>query len=123
MQEKIKYLDLSEEFYIDEGCYIVEVSNSDDDPNLSIARVRVEPGVTTRLHHLKNTIERYAMLEGEGVVDVGAMLQQKLNVGDVVLIPPACPQKITNVGDTDLIFLAICTPRFKPEKYKEELET
>jgi mannose-6-phosphate isomerase-like protein (cupin superfamily) len=45
-----------------------------------------------------------------------------VNPGDVVLIPPACPQRIANLGDTDLIFLAICTPRFRPEAY-EDLDT
>jgi mannose-6-phosphate isomerase-like protein (cupin superfamily) len=39
----------------------------------------------------------------------------------VVLIPAACPQRITNTGAGDLVFLAICTPRFTYEAY-EELE-
>jgi len=119
MQAKIKHFDASKEYYIDEGCYIVEVSNSNDDPNLSIARVRVDAGVTTKLHHLVNTIERYIILEGEAVVEVGNLPQQNLKQGDVVIIPPESKQRITNVGLTDLIFLAICTPRFKPEAYKE----
>ena len=40
---------------------------------------------------------------------------------DVVLIPRACPQRITNTQDEDLIFLAICTPRFESEVYEEVL--
>jgi hypothetical protein len=35
-----------------------------------------------------------------------------------VLIPP-CRQRITNVGNEDLIFLAICTPQFRDEAYED----
>jgi len=38
---------------------------------------------------------------------------------DVVLIAPNQPQKIENLLDTDLKFLAICTPRFEEENYYE----
>lgn len=119
MQANIKLLDLSKEYYIDEGCYITEVSNSNDDPDLSIAHVRVEPGVTTKLHELINTIERYVLIKGVGVVEVSSLPKQKLNVGDVVIIPSKCSQRITNSGATDLIFLAICSPRFKTGAYRE----
>jgi hypothetical protein len=30
-----------------------------------------------------------------------------------------CPQRITNIGKDDLIFLAICSPRFSPDVYEE----
>jgi oxalate decarboxylase/phosphoglucose isomerase-like protein (cupin superfamily) len=40
-------------------------------------------------------------------------------VGDVVLIPPMCRQRITNTGSEDLIFLAICTPRFSNDVYED----
>jgi mannose-6-phosphate isomerase-like protein (cupin superfamily) len=36
----------------------------------------------------------------------------------VVIIPPHCWQRITNNGAEDLIFLAICSPRFLPENYQ-----
>jgi hypothetical protein len=32
-----------------------------------------------------------------------------------------CRQRISNLGDDDLLFLAICTPRFEPGCY-ESLE-
>jgi mannose-6-phosphate isomerase-like protein (cupin superfamily) len=41
--------------------------------------------------------------------------------GDVVRIPPAPRQRVANTGGTDLIFLAVCTPRLTPQAY-EELE-
>lgn len=118
MQPNIKKADLSSEYYFDEGCFICELSNSDDDPNLSITKARVEPSVTTKLHKLSVTVERYVILEGEGLVEIDGLEPQKLVINDVVIIPPNCAQKITNTGSADLVFLAICSPRFKPEIYK-----
>lgn len=110
-------MDVSQEFYISERCYITEVSNSSDDPELSIAKARVEPGVTTKWHKLNETVERYYVLSGTGVVEIGDLKGEFVEVGDVVIIPPMCKQRITNSGDVDLVFLAICSPRFKNENY------
>ena len=38
--------------------------------------------------------------------------------GDVVIIPPMQRQRITNTGAGDLIFLAICNPRFTDACYE-----
>jgi mannose-6-phosphate isomerase-like protein (cupin superfamily) len=102
----------ADEFETPEGCHIIEISNSAEDPALSIARARVEPGVTTRWHRLAGTAERYVILEGSGRVELGDQPPRDVRPGDVVLIPPQCAQRITNTGTADLIFLAICTPRF-----------
>ena len=118
MNEAIKPIDLSAEFYTTEDCYILELSNTPADPDVSIARARVAPGVTTRRHQLVGTTERYVILEGRGRVEVGRLPPQDVGSGDVVLIPPSCPQRITNLGPGDLIFLAICTPRFLPAVYE-----
>ena len=69
------------EFWFEEGCFITELSNTPDDPAVSVARARVPVGV--------------------------------------VLIPSSCRQRIANIGDKDLIFLAICTPRFRQEAYQD----
>ena len=119
MKETIKQLNLSDEFYTPEGCYITEVSNTPDDPDASIARARVRPGVTTRWHRLKGTAERYYIVEGRGRVEVGKIPPQEVKAGDVVLIPPMCRQRITNIGSEDLILLAICTPRFSNDVYED----
>jgi len=50
MKATIKSHDPDSEFYTSERCHIVELSNTRDDPYVSIARARVEPGVTTRWH-------------------------------------------------------------------------
>jgi mannose-6-phosphate isomerase-like protein (cupin superfamily) len=107
------------EFYISEGCYIAEWSNTPDDPAVSIARARVPPGVTTRWHRLADITERYVILEGQGRAYVGTDEPRDVGPGDVVRIAAACRQRIANTGAGDLVFLAICTPRFIPEAYEE----
>lgn len=121
MAEKavIRQMHTNDEFFTEEGCYITELSNSSDDPELSIARARVEPGVTTRLHRLDGVTERYIILEGKGRMEVGDLPPQDVYPGDVVLIPSLCPQRITNTGDGDLMFLAVCTPRFHVDVYED----
>ncbi len=122
MQALIKPVQRATEYYFEEGCYITELSNSGDDEEVSIARARVKPGVTTKLHSLTNITERYVILSGIGKVEIGVLFPHDVSVGDVVIIPPQCPQKITNTGTQDLIFLAICTPRFIESAYQEIVE-
>jgi len=119
MREKVLMMDPSTEFYTDEGCFITELSNTDADPAASIARARVVPGTTTRWHRLIGITERYVILSGAGRVEVGELPPQDVAPGDVMLIPPGCRQRISCLGDEDLIFLAICTPRFRPEAYED----
>lgn len=119
MKEAVWRQNLGDEFHISENCYITELSNTPDDPNLSIARARVMPGVTTRRHRLAGTVERYYIVSGRGLAEVGKLPSQEVNAGDVVLIPPMCPQRITNIGSEDLIFLALCTPRFSNDVYED----
>ena len=110
------------EYYFEEGCFITEWSNSFLDEQASIARARVEPGRTTRLHRLTGVTERYVILAGTGRAEIGDLAPTPIAVGDIVLIPPGTPQRITNTGATELIFLAICTPRFTRHVY-EDIDT
>jgi mannose-6-phosphate isomerase-like protein (cupin superfamily) len=106
-----------DEFYLDEGCHIVELHNTDTDAGCSIARARVEPGVMTELHCLRGIVERYVMLAGRGEVEIDGQAPAAVAAMDVVTIPAGVSQRIRNTGDSDLIFLCICTPRFEGEKY------
>lgn len=121
MKARIRHYDAAAEYFTRELCHINELANGADDPDASIARARVAPGVTTRWHRLSGTAERYVVLEGRGRVEVGALRPQEVGPGDVVSIPPLTRQRISNIGATDLVFLAVCTPRFRPEAY-EDLE-
>lgn len=119
MKASVRPQDLEQEYLTGELCHITELSNIDDDPELSIARARVEPGVTTRWHRLAGTTERYVILSGRGRVEIGDLPPQAVGAGDVVLIPPMCRQRIANSGDEDLVFLALCTPRFREDVYED----
>ena len=112
-------LDKPSEYYFREGCFITELSNSPEDPELSVAHVRVEPGETTRWHKLLGISERYLILSGKGSVEVSSSEPRDVTERDVVLIPPEVRQRITNSGEEDLIFLALCTPRFEESYYVE----
>ena len=113
----IKKFDISREYFFAEGCFITELSNTPDDPAVSIARARVEPGKTTQWHCLRGVTERYVILEGIGRVEVGNLEPQVVNAGDTVIIPPGERQRISNIGENSLIFLAICSPRFEESAY------
>ena len=52
-------------------------------------------------------------------MEVGNLVPQEVKPGDIVLIPPMCRQRITNVGEEELVFLAICTPRFSNDVYED----
>lgn len=119
MKETITHQDLSNEFYTAEKCYITELSNTPDDQDVSIARARLERGVTTRWHRLRGTVERYYIVNGRGRMEVGNLPPQEVASGDIVLIPPMCRQRIANIGLEDLVFLAICTPPFSNDVYED----
>ncbi len=104
-------------FFEAEGCFITELSNTPEDPVVSIAKARVLPGVTTAWHWLSGTVERYVILSGQGLVEVGEQPARQVLEGDVVIIPAKVRQRISNVGAVDLIFLAVCTPRFEMQNY------
>lgn len=122
MRPTVERTDPSAEYYTAERCFILEISNSDRDEDVSIARARVASGVTTRRHRLVGTAERYVILEGRGRVEVGNEAPAEVGPGDAVLIPPGSTQRIANTGDGDLVFLAVCSPRFRAGAY-EDLET
>ena len=63
MQAAILRSNPAAEFFTPELCYINELSNTANDSELSIARARVAPGVTTRWHRLKDTSEPVQCLD------------------------------------------------------------
>ncbi len=107
-----------EEFFTEERCHILELLNRQDDHSQSIARARVEPGVTTAWHQLRGTCEVYLILEGEGLLEYNEEEAQVLKKGDVFRIPPDTAQRISNHQAEDLIFLCFCTPAFNDECYE-----
>ena len=110
--------DGNNEYYTEERCHILELHNDEADPGVSLARARVEPGVTTRWHAVAGTVERYLIISGTGVAEVGDNEPLELSSGDSLVIPAGIRQRIRNTGDDDLIFHCICTPRFEWGNYQ-----
>jgi len=54
---------------------------------------------------------------GEGIATIGDQPPFAVKANDVIVIPADMPQKIKCTSDEDLVFLALCTPRFTPECY------
>ncbi len=117
MELLIKTPKEQDEFETEEKCAILEILNESDDPTQSIARARVEPGVSTQLHKLTGTSEVYYILSGKGEVELDHKVKQKVVAGDVVRIPPEMAQRIANIGNEDLVFLCVCVPAFTQECY------
>jgi len=119
MQPEISRPTESEELPTEEMCHILELWNRETDDAVSVARARVEPGVATRPHSVDNTIERYLIVKGTALVHVEGLDPQTVRPGDLVLIPPGAIQWLENQGSEDLVFYAICTPRFRQEVYRD----
>jgi mannose-6-phosphate isomerase-like protein (cupin superfamily) len=109
------------ETLLPEGCFLFENwgAATSGDKNVSIARARAKPGVTTKAHWLSGVQEIYLIVQGKGKVTVGDLKPTEVSKGDVVVIPPETVQSITNVGKTDLFYYCICTPAFVPECYHD----
>lgn len=118
MTARIIHSQSTQEYWFEEGCYIQEIGNSPDDPDVSIARARVRPGECTCWHRLDGISERYLVTAGRGTVEIGELAPESVGPGDLVVIPPGFRQRIRNDGDQDLVFYAICSPRFDPSCYR-----
>ena len=86
MKEAIIPFDEGKEFYTPERCYIIELSNTPDDPDVSIARARVKAGVTTQWHRLSGTVERYVILEGTGRIFLNAVMKTRYRCMKVIML-------------------------------------
>lgn len=104
------------EFYTRERVYVTELLNDAAVPDVSLARCRVRPGVTTELHRL-DVAEWYVLEQGQGMMQVGDGEPFAVGPGDVVAIPPGTPQRITNTGAGDLVLQCVCVPRFTEDGY------
>ncbi|MEJ2603686.1 MAG: cupin domain-containing protein [Gammaproteobacteria bacterium] len=111
---------MPEEVWTEERCWIAELVNDPAIPDFSLARCRVEPGVTTQLHRL-TVREWYVVEAGRGMMRLGDNEPRPIAAGEIVEIPAGAAQQVTNTADTDLVFQCVCLPRFTPDCY-ESLE-
>src|ERR1700704_2748271 len=101
MNETVKRINPGAELCTPEKCYIIELSNTADDPGIPFPGAGVARVVTPRWHRVVETIERYVILAGRGRVEVGNLAPEEVGAGDVVLIPGSCRQRIANIGGED----------------------
>lgn len=118
MEPRIVKHDETRERYTEERCHILESLNDPRDPDVAIARARVESGVTT-VRHVLEVDERYLITGGAGRVEVEGLDATDVAPGDVVVIPAGRAQRITNTGESDLVFYCVCTPRFEQAHYHD----
>ena len=104
------------EFWTEERCYITELLNDPQSPNISIALARVEIDTTTQLHSLRGVQETYIIKKGLGLLEIDDE-QISVKENDTILIEANRSQRITNVGNCDLEFYCICIPRFYTDCY------
>ena len=120
MNSNLLRADESKEFFSNERCHILELlDNHNTNKPFSIARARVEPGVTTAWHRLNGIKEYYYILEGQGLMEIGDEPGFIVRKNDIVQIEPNMAQRIKNTTEEDLIFLAICNPPFTDGNYED----
>ncbi|TSA45151.1 MAG: cupin domain-containing protein [Deltaproteobacteria bacterium] len=117
MKPEVKRQGRVQEFETSERCSILEVANDTGDEQVSIARAKVKPGTTTAWHKLNGITERYIIIAGKGRVQIGDSQPLDVHEGDVVRIPADTAQRIENMGEEDLVFYAVCSPRFRQKSY------
>ena len=81
--------------------------------NYSLAQFTLEPGKRSQLHKIQSS-EIYYILKGDAVLKINDESCQ-LKKDDSVYVPPMSEQYIENTGLTDLQFLCIVEPAWKPE--------
>jgi len=79
----------------------------------SLAHAIVKPGKITVKHRLKHS-EVYYILQGQGEMFIDSEVQQ-VKENQVIYIPPQAVQQIKNIGEKDLVFLAIVDSAWKKE--------
>ena len=87
---------------------------STQEANHSVARIIISPGKSSEPHYHKNSQETYIILEGEGQMEVDG-IEFVLRPGQACLIETGEIHQISNRGERDLVFLAVCVPPWVPE--------
>ncbi len=112
----IKDLKKCEEIIAGDNTKLKELLNplkEDITTRYSLAHAKVKPGEITYAHKLKSS-EVYYVVEGEGEMYIDSE-KEKVFAGQAIYIPPNSIQRIKNTGISDLVFLCIVDPAWKPE--------
>ena len=105
-----------EGFRAGDGSFLKELFHPAKEPlgiSYSLAHALVRPGDRTLPHKLRSA-EVYVILEGTGLMRVGAE-EAEVGPGRAVFIPPGEVQSLANTGASDLAFLCIVDPAWRAE--------
>jgi mannose-6-phosphate isomerase-like protein (cupin superfamily) len=80
----------------------------------SIAEITIPPGGSALPHFHRETEESYLILAGVATMQINDK-PFELEAGEAVLIEPNEVHQITNNGEENLLFLAVCVPAWQPE--------
>lgn len=92
---------------------ILDLSNASVEKQ-SLAEATLPPGGATERHWHKASEELYFILEGSGNMEIEGE-EQKVGVGDAILIPSGKWHQITANEDSELRFLCCCAPPYSHE--------
>ncbi|MFX1491942.1 MAG: cupin domain-containing protein [Promethearchaeota archaeon] len=80
----------------------------------SIAHAIIPVGKTSLPHRLIKASEVYYILEGRGLMHVDAETKE-VGPGSLIYIPPMTTQFLENTGTTNIVFLCIVDPYWRPD--------
>lgn len=80
----------------------------------SLAQIVIPPGKASLKHYHPVAEESYYILSGSARMEVDGQ-STTLGHGDAVAIAPPSVHQIFNVGEVDLVFLAVCAPAWTPD--------
>ncbi len=97
-----------------ETAYELCGTNAGGSAQHSVALITLAAGKASRKHYHPQAEESYTILSGSARVTVGEE-SAELNAGACVVIPPQQIHQITNIGENELRFLAVCAPPWAPD--------
>jgi len=107
--------------HTDERGELAELLKSDHVGQIFVSRTR--PGITRGKHYHDSKVEKFVVLEGDGVIrfrhiEGGEVIEYPVSGREfrVVDIPPGYTHSIENVGGTDMVVLFWANEVFDPEK-------
>jgi mannose-6-phosphate isomerase-like protein (cupin superfamily) len=77
--------------------------------NLSVTWLTVPAGASQALHSDEASEQAYVIVRGSATMSVAGDTQ-KVDEGDLILVPPATEHSVSNDGESDLACLSIQSP-------------
>jgi mannose-6-phosphate isomerase-like protein (cupin superfamily) len=91
--------------------------------NLSVNWLEVPPGASEELRSHEEAEQAYIVAQGTGTMSATGDTQ-RLEIGDLVLIPPATAHSVANDGDQTLALVSVQSPAVSADElYSRRLAT